>query len=207
MGIFNSLRKWLSGLFKKKSMKIGLYGAPNAGKTTLANKISMDLTREAMGLTSPIPHETREIAQKQVVISSGRKKVIFDIFDTPGVATKVDFHQFVEEYGMDEDEGKRRAKEGTLGVMEAIEWLDKMDGILLVMDSTLDPFNQINITLIGNCKARSLPFIIVANKIDLKDAAPKKIREGFDEDVVVSISALTGKNMKLLYKKMVKQFT
>ena len=86
MGIFGTLRRWLFRLFKKKSLKIGLYGAPNAGKTTLANRISMDWTKEAMGLTSPIPHETNEVIQKRVVISLGKKKNNFDIFDTPGVA-------------------------------------------------------------------------------------------------------------------------
>jgi len=206
MGIFGLFKKWLVGLFKKKNLKIGIYGAPNAGKTTLGNRISMDWTKEAMGLTSPIPHETNEVIRKKVVITSGKKKVTFDIFDTPGVATKVDFHNFMEEHGMDEEEGKRRAKEGTLGVMEAIEWLDRMDGILLVMDSSLDPFNQVNVTLLGNCKARSLPVIIVANKIDLEDASPKNIEKGFDEDQVVKISALTGKNMKTLYKTMTKHF-
>jgi len=206
MGIFGSLRRWLFRMFKKKSLKIGLYGAPNAGKTTLANRISMDWTKEAMGLTSPIPHETHAVIQKRVVISSGKKKVTFDVFDTPGVATKVDFHNFVEEHGMDEEEGKRRAKEGTEGVIEAIEWLDKMDGILLIMDSTLDPFNQVNVTLLGNCKARSLPVIIVANKVDLEGASPDKIKKGFDEDPMVAISALTGKNMKGLYKTMIKKF-
>ena len=201
------MKVWLSRLFRMKSMKIGIYGSPNAGKTTLANRISMDWTEETMGLTSPVPHETRVISQKSLVISSGKKKGTFEIFDTPGVATKVDFHHFVEEYGMDENEGKRRAKEGTLGVMEAIKWLDEMDGILLVIDSTLDPFNQMNITLLGNCRARSLKVIIVANKIDLKKASPDRIERGFDEDLVVPISALTGKKMKNLYKTMMKHFT
>lgn len=206
MSIFRGFRRWLSRLFRKKNLKIGIYGAPNAGKTTLANKISMDWSNEAMGLTSSIPHETNEVIRKRITISIDKKKVIFNVFDTPGVATKVDFHNFVEEHGMDEEEGKRRAKQATLGVMEAIEWLDKMDGILLVMDSSLDPFNQVNVTLLGNCKARSLPVILVANKIDLGDADPKKIKKGFDEDLVVAISALTGKNMNKLYKAMIKQF-
>ena len=206
MGIFSGFRRWLARLFRKKDLKIGIYGAPNAGKTTLANRISMDWTDEAMGLTSPIPHETNEVIKKKIIISIGKKKVAFNVFDTPGVATKVDFHNFVEEHGMDEVEGKRRAKQGTLGVMEAIEWLDKMDGILLVMDSALDPFNQVNVTILGNCRVRSLPAVIVANKVDLDDAAPEKIKEGFDEDPVVALSALTGKNMKSLYKEMLKHF-
>ena len=46
MGLFDSLREslgsWINRIFKKKRAKIGLYGPPNAGKTTLANRILHD---------------------------------------------------------------------------------------------------------------------------------------------------------------------
>lgn len=207
MGFIDRVKKLISRLFGKKTWKIGLYGAPNAGKTTLANRITMDWSDMAMGLTSPIPHETKEVRHREVVINTGRSKASFRIYDTPGVATEIDFYNFVEKYGLDEKEGKRRAKEGTKGVIEAIKWLDAMDGILLIMDATEDPFNQVNITLLGNCKARSLPVMIVANKIDLKKASADKIKAGFDEDVVVSVSALKGQNMEAFYERMIKHFT
>jgi 50S ribosomal subunit-associated GTPase HflX len=118
----------------------------------------------------------------------------------------VDFHQFVEQYGMDTEDGRRRAKESTEGVIEAIRWLEDMDGILLIMDASLDPFNQVNITILGNLEARDLPVLIMANKIDLETSSPATIKSAFPQHPVVPVSALTGYNIDNLYKTMVKYF-
>ena len=64
------LSKVLPNLFKKKKhLKIGLYGPPNAGKTTLANKICKDWLGEdmEMGTASAIPHETREVQVQEII--------------------------------------------------------------------------------------------------------------------------------------------
>ena len=207
MGFLGRLGNWLTTIFKKKHLRIGIYGPPNAGKTTLANRITRDWLGEDVGAVSEVPHETRHaVEKKEVKIESNGSTVTFDIVDTPGIATKVDFHQFVENYGMDEEEGKRRAKEATEGVIEAIRWLEDMDGILLIMDSSLDPFNQVNITILGNLEARDLPVLIVANKIDLENSSPATIKSAFPQHPVVPVSALTGYNIENLYKTMVKYF-
>ena len=207
MGIFTKLSKWLKTLFKKKHLKIGIYGPPNAGKTTLANRITRDWIGEEVGAVSEIPHETRHaVEKKQVVIESEGSSVTFDIVDTPGIATKIDFHEFIEEHEMGEDDSLQRAKEATEGVIEAIRWLDEMDGVLLIMDASQDPFNQVNITIIGNLEARNLPVLIVANKIDLEESSPATIKTAFPQHPVVPVSALTGYNIQNLYKTMVKYF-
>ncbi|HHD16346.1 MAG TPA: GTP-binding protein [Euryarchaeota archaeon] len=207
MGLFDSLLKGLLGLFRKKQASIGIYGPPNAGKTTLANRISRDWTGKPMGKTSEIPHETRKAKErKEVVIKAAGSRISFDIVDTPGIATKIDFHNFVEDYGMDEDKAKQRAKEATEGVIEAIKWLDKVDGVLLVMDAAEDPFNQVNVTLLGNLEARKLPTIIVANKMDLDEASPATIRDAFPQHPTIPVSALAGYGMDNLYKAMMKYF-
>jgi len=207
MGILDRIFQGLKALFGKKQLTIGIYGPPNAGKTTLANRISRDWTGKPMGKTSEIPHETRKARErKEVVIGSGKKKISFDIVDTPGIATKIDFHNFVEEFGMEEEKARERAKEATEGVIEAIKWLDNVHGVLLVMDSAMDPFNQVNVTLIGNLEARKLPTIIVANKFDLKEASPATIKEAFPQHPTIPISALKGYGMDNLYKAMVKYF-
>lgn len=41
---------------KKGRFKIGIYGPANVGKTTLANRISMDCLGKEMGSVSKIPH-------------------------------------------------------------------------------------------------------------------------------------------------------
>src|SRR3972149_7903711 len=104
------INKVLRTLFnKKKHIKLGLYGPPNGGKTTLANKICQDWLGEDMGTTSPIAHETREIQIKeQITIKSKGKELTFNLVDTPGIATKIDYEDFIRA-GMKEKQAKQRA--------------------------------------------------------------------------------------------------
>ena len=193
-------------LKKKNRMRIGIYGPPNAGKTTLANRILKDWVGDIMGPVSEIPHETRRAKLREgVKIEVDGKSVTIDIVDTPGLATKIDFHDFLK-YGLSEEEAKRRAKEATEGVIEAIKWLDDLDGVILVMDATEDPFTQVNITIVGNIEARKLPLIIVANKIDLPNASPARIKAAFPQHTVIPISALKGLNIDMLYRCIAEKF-
>lgn len=207
MGFLGKFSNWLKALFKKKHLRIGIYGPPNAGKTTLANRITKDWTGDIIGTVSEIPHETRKATEKkQILIEADGSKVTFDIIDTPGIATKIDFHNFVEDHNLDESDARVRAKEATEGVIEAIKWLDNVDGVLLIMDASEDPFTQVNVTIIGNLEARDLPILIVANKIDLEKSSPATIKTAFPQHSVIPLSALTGYNMDNLYKTMVKYF-
>jgi small GTP-binding protein len=192
---------WLSSLFGfKKTIKLGIYGAVNTGKTTLANRISLDWTGEEIGKVSNVPHETRFVQKKEKVeIKTKKKKILINLLDMPGIATKIDYRSFLK-YGFSAKAAKQRAREATDGVIEAIKWLNNVDAVLAVMDSTQDPLTQVNITLLGNLEARKIPVIIVANKIDKKRANPNAIREAFPQYPVVEISALKGKNMDELYE-------
>jgi hypothetical protein len=198
---------FLRRLFRrKKSARIGIYGPPNAGKTTLANRILRDWSGDVMGAVSEIPHETRRVKRKEgLIITADGCKVALDIIDTPGLATKIDFLNFMR-HGLSEEEAKRRAKEATEGVIEAIKWLDELDGVILVMDSTEDPFTQVNVVVVGNMEARKLPLLIAANKIDLPDASPSRIKSAFPQHPLVPISALEGQNMEKLYENIAKYF-
>ena len=53
---------------KKKRFRMGIYGSPNAGKTTLANTMALDFTGEVLGEVSEVPHETRRVLTKQEVV-------------------------------------------------------------------------------------------------------------------------------------------
>jgi GTP-binding protein Era len=196
---------WFKGIFgKKKIIRLGLYGPPNAGKTTLANKISMDWTGEPVGTVSEIPHETREVQKKErVVVQSHGRKIVMNLLDMPGIATKIDFEDFLQ-HGLTVEEAQKRAKEATKGVIEAIKWLENVDTALVIMDSTKDPYTQVNITIIGNLEARGIPVIIVANKIDLSEAKPEQIQEAFPQHPIVRISGLKGKNLEDLYEAVAK---
>jgi GTPase len=195
----------LHNLFRKrKELKIGLYGPPNGGKTTLANRICKDWLGEEMGKVSSVAHETREIQIKeQINLKSKGKELTFNLVDTPGIATRIDYEDFVK-VGMEEDEAKQRAKEATKGVIDSIKWLDQMDLVVVVLDSTQDPYTQVNITIIGNLQARNIPVLLVANKVDLKKSDIRKIQSAFPQYEVVGISAKYGDNIDVFYEALFK---
>ncbi len=231
-GVLERLRRIF--FFRKAPAKIGLYGPPNAGKTTLANRIIHTFVdeNEDIGTSTDIPHETRRAVRKGGVLIDLKAKALqnsyiktatnsssdsdpkprekksklkLDIVDTPGLATKIDFHDFLA-FGLDEVEAKKRAKEATEGVIEAIKWLEDIDGVVLLMDATEDPYTQTNIVIIGNLEARSIPVIIAANKIDLAEASPQRIADAFPQHTVIAISALKGEHMDDLYEEMARRF-
>jgi small GTP-binding protein len=201
--IKNFFRRMINNIFAKKStIKLGIYGPPNAGKTTLANRICQDWLGERMGSVSKIPHETRNVQVKeQVTIKYDDKEMTFNIIDTPGIATKIDYEDFMN-FKMKTKQAKERAKEATKGVIEAIKWLDDVDVCVVVLDATLNPYSQVNVTIIGNLAARKIPVLIVANKIDLRKSNVRRVENAFPQYDVVGLSAHKGKNMEEFYESL-----
>ena len=208
------VKGFLKGLFKKfnfnllnkkSHVKLGLYGPPNGGKSTLANRICTDWLGEEMSTVSHIAHETREINVKEQVNIKNKKgkELTFSLVDTPGIATKIDFEEFIKK-GMSKVESKKRAKEATKGVIDAIKWLDNMDSVVVVLDATKDPYSQVNITIIGNLQARNIPVLIAANKVDLKKSSIDVVKAAFPQYQVVGISAKYGKNVEDFYEQLFK---
>lgn len=197
-------RVFLSMFSKKKNISLGFYGPPNAGKTSLANRICKDWTGEEIGTVSKIPHETRSVQfREKVEIEYKGKKLTLKLVDTPGIATKIDYEDFMK-FGIKKNQARKRAKEATQGVVDAIKWLDDMDAVIVVLDSTKNPYSQVNITIIGNLVARKIPVLIIANKMDLRKSDVKKVESAFPEYDVVGISALKGKNMEEFYESVFK---
>lgn len=203
---FRSLFKKLkfNPFAKKGHVKLGLYGPPNGGKSTLANRVCQDwLGEEMFSSVSHIAHETREIKIKEQVSIKNKKgkELTFSLVDTPGIATKIDYEDFIKK-GIKKDDAKKRAKEATKGVIDAIKWLDNMDAVVVVLDGTIDPYSQVNITIMGNLQARNIPVLVAVNKIDLKKASIDVVKTAFPQYEVVGISAKFGKGMEEFYEQL-----
>jgi GTPase len=202
---FSRLWSGIDSLFGGNGyFRLGVYGAPNSGKTTLANRICKDLLSVDDEFTdiSNIAHETRKInVKEQLVMNKNGRKILFDLVDTPGIATRVDYEVFTKA-GMSQKEAKQRAREATKGVIESIKWLDNVDMVLIMIDATKNPYNQVNLTIVGNLEARKVPFIIVANKTDLKSGKVEKIQQAFPKYKVIGISAKFSQNLDKLYDEL-----
>ena len=79
-----------------------------------------------------------------------------------------------------------------------------MDIVVVVLDATKNPYNQVNITIIGNLVAKKIPVLIVANKIDLRKSDLKKIESAFPEYDAIGISAKYGTNLEEFYESIFK---
>ncbi len=83
-----SFSKMFNKLFKKKGACIGIYGPPNAGKTTLSNRILKDWvgSDETMGSVSHIAHETRHAKRKNgVTIETNGHTISLILLTLPGL--------------------------------------------------------------------------------------------------------------------------
>ena len=206
--MFEGILGWLRGIFaRKKQVNLGIYGSPNVGKTTLANRICVDLAGDTIGTVSPVPHETRKVQKKEnITLNLQGYKLTMNLLDMPGIAIKVDYRDFLE-HGFTREEAQVRAREATRGVVEAVKSMDKIDAALFIIDATEDPYTQVNITIIGNIEARNVPVIVVANKIDLPAANTNRVREAFPGYDFVEVSAMTGENLQKLYKEIAQKLS
>jgi hypothetical protein len=130
--ILKSFTKRVIGLFfkRRKEISLGFYGPPNAGKTSLANRICKDWTGEEIGKVSNIPHETRNVQFKEEVEIKYKEKTLkFKLVDTPGIATKIDYEDFMK-FRIKKKDAQKRAKEATQGIIESIKWLDDVDAVV-----------------------------------------------------------------------------
>lgn len=219
--MIQSWRKKFASLFdifggENSPENIGVYGPPNSGKTTLTNRILLDHTdadeddeEGVLGSESAVPHETRKAEKKEEVeIEHDGESISLGIIDTPGVDTKVDYEDFLDyEEIEDEEVAIDRSREATEGIAEAMHWLrGDVDGVIYMLDSTRDPFTQVNTMILGIIESQDIPAVILANKIDLEDSNVDRIRNAFPQYDVVPVSALEGDNVDEVYKSISENF-
>jgi len=194
----------LSKLFRNapKQASVCLVGEVNTGKSTLANRIAKDFAGEELSEVSEIPHETREIKKMEHVdFNIEGAKLDLTLVDTPGIATAVNFKEFME-HGLGQEDAMNRAKEATSGIVSSIKFLKEVDVALVLMDSTKPPFDQVSLTIMGALEMNKTKTIIVANKTDLEEANASLIQSTFPHMKVIPISALKGEGLDLLYEEI-----
>lgn len=160
---------------------VSLVGRPNAGKSTLINR----LVGEKVAIVTPSPQTTRN--RIRGIRSVGPHQLI--LLDTPGV------HRPLH-------------KMNRTMMALAMDALEQVDLVLLLVDAST-PFGKgdryVIETLEKRCKA---PVILVLNKIDLlaKERLLPLIdiyRQAYPFAAVIPLSALTGENEELLLENIV----
>lgn len=131
------------GAVLRDGFSVALCGAPNAGKSSLLNR----LARRERAIVSDTPGTTRDLVEERVLIDG----VVVNLTDTAGLRAGG---------GEVEREGIRRARVA----------MDEADLVLLVHDDG-EPAARSGPWLEGS-EARPRPPLTVHNKIDLTGAAP-----------------------------------
>ncbi len=162
------------------SIKIALIGKPNAGKSSIINKI----IGEERVIVSDIPGTTRDAIDTK--FESNNKK--YTLIDTAGIRKKSKVLESVEKYS----------------VLRAFSAVERADICILVIDADKGVTEQ-DIRIAGYSHDSNKGMIIAVNKWDLIEKDNKTFKE-FTEDIrkklayapyapIMTVSALTGQRV------------
>lgn len=179
----DSFRK---GQVYKEGVPVAIVGAPNAGKSTLLNRLSGD----DLAIVSDIPGTTRDVIEARVEIQG----TLFRFSDTAGLRADA---------GVIEKEGIARARK-KIAAASLILW---------IVD-TADPTTDLESIAAEIQEARTpdTPLIVLLNKSDLQSQSQRvcNIREKAmrvcNPQAVIGISAATGQGIDALEKELVERF-
>ncbi len=193
-GIKELMKEVVSGLSREVSpeeegeeIKVAIIGRPNVGKSSFVNKV---LGEERL-IVSDIPGTTRDSVDTSVSFM-GRKYLLID---TAGIRRKSRVKEKLEKFS----------------VIKALNSLDRCDVAVIMIDATEGATDQ-DAHLCGYAFERGKGIVIVVNKWDLIKRDQEKIRRMMDSlerrlkfvsyAPRINISALTGENIELVFKKI-----
>ena len=166
-----------------RPLKIAIIGRPNAGKSTLLNKILGD---ERL-LTGPEPGLTRDTIS--VDLRWGERPL--KMFDTAGLRKRARISDDLEK----------------LAAADAVRAIKFAEAVILLMDATI-PFEKQDLALADLVEREGRALVVGLNKWDLVETASEKLRHWREEAIrllpqlkgmpVVPVSGATGQGIRPL---------
>lgn len=169
------LKSFELGNVIKNGVPTVIVGNPNAGKSTLLNK----LLNEEKAIVSDVPGTTRDFIEDEISISG----ITFRFIDTAGLRETND-------------------KVEAMGVERTMQKLSQSSLIIYLFDISEVTAEEVQAELY-RLNPKKLPFLAVANKIDLAPA--EKVAAFASIDGLVTISAAEGANLDELKQALVEK--
>jgi tRNA modification GTPase len=158
------------GALLREGLNVVIAGKPNAGKSSLLNKLAQD----EVAIVTDVPGTTRDVLRRQVHLDG----LPVNLIDTAGLRTAVD---------VVEAEGVRRARSE----------IAKADRVLYVLDAAAGadepPASASELAQLPP----EIPVTLVFNKIDLSGTSPR-FEAAAAGPARIYLSALTGAGLSLL---------
>jgi tRNA modification GTPase len=165
-----TLKSARQGRLLRDGMSVVLAGRPNAGKSSLLNR----LAGYEAAIVTPIPGTTRDVLRERIHIEG----MPLHILDTAGLRDGQD---------LAEQEGVRRAQAE----------MQRADRVLFVIDSEADPQGQAFGEEQGRLPS-DVPVTLVFNKRDLTSVPVPHFQLGAGPEERIGVSAQTGEGMDAL---------
>ena len=167
------LKSFELGNVIKNGVPTVIVGKPNAGKSTLLNK----LLNEEKAIVSDVPGTTRDFIEDEINIEG----ITFRFIDTAGLRETTD-------------------KVEAIGVERTMQKLSQSSLIIYLFDITEVTAEEVADEL-ERLNPKKLPLVAVANKID--QASPEKLAAFESIDGLMQISAAEGANLDDLKQALV----